>query len=163
MRAKRDNSIELLRILLMFGICMIHVVGKGAYSQRWLANLLKICVPGFVFITGYFGIKFSWSKLSGLYAIGAYCALAGASAWTLMQTDSVGVASFYRRWFTDMNWFWFLHSYAVLMMVAPILNGGVEKIVETRNLRGGGGIFCNVLGMGIFERNWTRQTVCILR
>ena len=134
---ERNSAIELLRILLMFGICMIHVVGKGAYSQRWLANLLKICVPGFVFITGWFGLKFSWQKLGKLYAIGAYCALMGTICWALMLGESVTLLGVCGRWLTDMKWFWFLHSYAVLMMVAPILNLAVEKSVEMRKAGGG--------------------------
>lgn len=136
---ERNSAIELLRILLMFGICMIHVVGKGAYSQRWLANLLKICVPGFVFITGWFGVKFSWKKLGKLYAIGAYCALVGTISWALMQTGSIAWGGICNRWLTDMKWFWFLHSYAVLLMVAPILNLAVETAVEMRKSSMGGG------------------------
>ena len=167
---ERNSSIELLRILLMFGICMIHVVGKGSYSQRWLANLLKICVPGFVFITGYFGVTFSWCKLAKLYAVGAYCALVGAITWASMQTSPVGVVGLYRRWFMDMNWFWFLHSYAVMLMVAPILNSAIEKIKETCVLKAGGGggqgsnaILSNVFWVGVFERNWACQAICVWR
>lgn len=133
---ERNRAIELLRILLMFGIVMIHVIGKGAYSQRWLANLLKICVPGFVFITGWFGLQFSWRKIGKLYAIGAYCALVGTICWALMLDESVTLQGLCNRWLTDMKWFWFLHSYAVLLMVAPILNLAVEKSVEMRKSEG---------------------------
>lgn len=134
---ERNRAIELLRILLMFGIVMIHVIGKGAYSQRWLANLLKICVPGFVFITGWFGLQFSWRKIGKLYAIGAYCALVGTIFWALMLGESVTLQALCDRWLTDMKWFWFLHSYAVLLMVAPMLNIAVEKVIETRERIGG--------------------------
>jgi len=138
---ERNSAIELLRILLMFGICIIHVVGKGAYSERWLANLLKICVPGFVFITGWFGVKFSWRKLVKLYAVGAYCcALVGTIAWALAQAESVGFVGLWSRWLTDMKWFWFLHSYAVLLMVVPILNIAVENAIDVRGTTRGGNL-----------------------
>ena len=137
---ERNSAIELLRILLTFGIVMIHVVGKGAYSQRWLANLLKICVPGFVFITGWFGVKFSWQKLVKLYAIGAYCALVGTIAWALVQAEAVELIGLWSRWLTDMKCFWFLHSYVVLLMVVPILNVAVENAIDMRGTTGGGNL-----------------------
>lgn len=77
---KRDCSIELYRVILMFGIVLLHTVGKGDVRAPWIGCLLKFCVTGFVFISGYFGIKFSWGKIGRLYAVAAFCALAGAVA-----------------------------------------------------------------------------------
>lgn len=144
MGMKRNPSIELLRSLLMLGICMIHVVGMGQYSQRWLANLLKICVPGFVFISGYFGIQFSWRKVLNLYGIGLWAAVIGTGLEALLWPDTLhgnvfGVAA---RVFANMRTFWFLHAYVVLMMVSPILNVAIENF--KLRLGGGAGNCCHL-------------------
>ena len=127
----------------MLGICMIHVVGKGQYSQRWLANLLKVCVPGFVFISGYFGIKFRWRKVLNLYGVAFWAALIGTGLEVsfgpeALQRDGVGFAG---RVFANMRTFWFLHAYVVLMMISPLLNAAIENL----KLRSGGGAFVFVV------------------
>lgn len=134
---ERNNAIELLRVLLMFGIVLIHVVGKGAYSRNWLANLLKVCVPGFIFITGYYGVRFSWAKLIRLYGVGLFAALCGAIGWWAFLADGAGLGGFCQRFITDMRWFWFLHAYAILLLTAPILNACIEHLYENSS-RGGG-------------------------
>lgn len=63
----RNPAIELFRILAMFGICMIHVSGQGPYRSVWPTNLCCAAVPAFIFISGYFGVRFSVSKLLRLY------------------------------------------------------------------------------------------------
>jgi len=72
---KRNPSIELYRCLLMYGICLLHAVTQCGHNVPWLANVLTTCVVGFVFISGWFGVKFTWWKLVKLYGIGTYAAL----------------------------------------------------------------------------------------
>lgn len=122
MMIKRNSSIELYRCLLMFGIVLLHCAGKGASIAPWLGNLLKFCVTGFVFISGYYGIKFSWRKLGKLYALGVFCAFIGAM-FQVVFGGSVGVLP--ETW-NNLRWFWFLHAYAILMFFAPILNLAFE-------------------------------------
>jgi len=47
-------------VMLMFGICLLHAVGFGGHGQAWVINILSSCVVGFVFISGWFGVRFSW-------------------------------------------------------------------------------------------------------
>ena len=54
----RDGAVELYRVALMYGICLLHTVNFGGYQKWWLANVLYTCVVGFVFISGWFGIRF---------------------------------------------------------------------------------------------------------
>ena len=71
---KRNASIELLRIVMMFGIVLLHVCGQGKYRCVWPSNLLCVAVVGFVFISGYFGIRFTLSKFVSLYSLAIfYC------------------------------------------------------------------------------------------
>ena len=63
----REASIELLRVLLMFGICFLHSVSAGPLNRAWVANVFMPCVGGFAFISGWFGIRFSARKIMLLY------------------------------------------------------------------------------------------------
>lgn len=102
----------------MFGIVLLHCAGNGTARAPWLANLLKFCVVGFFFVSGYFGIRFAWRKLLLLYGVAAFCAAIGA----FVQWGVMGDMHVVSNAFTYMKRFWFLHAYAVLMLVAPILN-----------------------------------------
>lgn len=68
---ERNPSIELLRCILMFGICLLHTIGKGPWYIEYtsLSLWLMTCVSGFVFISGYYGIQFSISKAFRLYGV----------------------------------------------------------------------------------------------
>ena len=121
---KRNSSIELYRCLLMFGIVLLHCAGCGEARAPWLGNMLKFCVTGFVFISGYYGIKFSWSKIGKMYALGAYCAILGAVVQACFGGENHGLV--YESWL-NMRRLWFLHAYAVLMAFAPILNLAFER------------------------------------
>ena len=72
---KRDCSIDAYRVCLMFGICLLHSITQAGHNVAWAANMLSWCVPGFMFISGWFGIKFSIGKVFKLYGISLYCAV----------------------------------------------------------------------------------------
>ena len=119
-QVKRNPSIELYRIFLMFGICLLHCVCQGKWSGIWPCNLLGFCVPGVVFISGYFGVKFSLSKMIRIYSIPIYASLiaplCGGAA-----VDGAYWCEVLRVWAADGG-FWFIHAYALLMVLAPFVN-----------------------------------------
>lgn len=41
---KRNPSIELYRIALMYGICLLHSITMGNHNVPWAANILCSCV-----------------------------------------------------------------------------------------------------------------------
>lgn len=55
----RDGRIELFRCTMMFGVCLLHALDQGGYADahRGLDNLMTPCVDGFLFISGYYGIR----------------------------------------------------------------------------------------------------------
>ena len=71
---KRNDSIDVYRCLLMLGICLLHAITQGGHNVVWAANILLWCVPGFMFISGWYGIQFSHRKVLKLYGISLYCA-----------------------------------------------------------------------------------------
>lgn len=69
----RDGNIELLRCLLMFAVVLDHSAVFGPLIGSWQGEFLFLAtgpaVSGFVAISGWFGIKFSWNKWLRLLAL----------------------------------------------------------------------------------------------
>ena len=53
----RDKSIELFRCTMMLFIVVLHVFSYVGLGHTWLPRLCTTGVVGFVFITGYFGLR----------------------------------------------------------------------------------------------------------
>lgn len=72
----------------------------------------------FVFISGYFGVKFSLSKLIALYSLAVfYCCLEAVIGGAVGNGYVSAVLDAWRA----QDGYWFLHAYAMLMMVAPLM------------------------------------------
>ena len=125
---KRNPAIELFRVLLMFGICLLHV--QTAAGGGRLTSVLVSCVPGFVMISGWFGIHFSWRKIFMLYGVAVYASLViplVGGVWT----PSAYWREALRLWNVRLDavspsGFWFLHAYAVMSVLAI----PVEMVLE---------------------------------
>ena len=124
--AKRNDSIEVFRVLLMFGICFLHAVSHGDFYCHTLVKILCPAVCGFVFISGWFGVRFSVGKILRLYAMGAYAALA-ASLVPQLQAGGFAPLEYLTTALKLWREYWFLHGYVVLMCFAPAVNYVVEK------------------------------------
>lgn len=125
----RDPAPEVYRVALMFGICLLHSITMCGHVTAWAANVLLSCVNGFVFITGWYGLRFKPSKLVRLYAVTLF-------------TGSVVLAT--RLWLGDfaLGWeketlsrvkdcylgYWFLNAYAMLMLLAPLVDAAIERV-----------------------------------
>ena len=142
----RNSAIELYRILLMFGIVILHAayISKGAGSFHWLNTGMSWCVDGFVFITGYFGCRFSWQKIVRLYGTAIWCGLVIVSLWFLIAKygclrvevmEEIGIAEaagwtlfdFLKAVINHINGSWFLHAYVLMMCMVPLVNLVIDK------------------------------------
>ena len=121
----RNHSIDFFRCVLMLGIIAQHVVGQGAYIRHGVDFLTNWCVCGFVFVSGYYGIKFRPSKFISLICLGAFCAVVSNMA------HGVGFCSSLQA----VRWYWYLWAYLFLMLIAPLINtafehGSKKQVVE---------------------------------
>jgi len=125
MKKNRDYGVELYRVLMMFGICMIHAVnvGGGKWSG-WVSSALLPCVCGFAFISGYYGIRFKWIKLVKLYGLAFFAA--ALTAVLYHWYDPVACGNVWAQFAFVFRDYWFLNAYAVLMLMAPLLNVALE-------------------------------------
>lgn len=141
---KRNSNIEILRFMLMIAICVWHTMVHG-FDFKNMSSLnsphidhiiiMAICVPAvdtFMFISGFYGIRFSFDKLLRLIIQ----ALLIANIIILARLPFGGSLSFYDQLLpisSGLTW-WFLSVYAVIMVLSPILNAGINS-VESKTFR----------------------------
>lgn len=122
--SNRNGSVELFRCLLMYGIVLLHCVHRFPQIGYWVEQMLLPCVCGFVFITGWFGIRFSFSKILKIYGVQAYCLLTAA-----FIDGRIARPDF--QWTTILTGgYWFGHAYVVLMLLSPLVNSVVERLMQ---------------------------------
>lgn len=135
----RNSSIELLRLWFMLMIVTIHAYGHGCgldydylYSlgsdlstahHLGLLSLGKCGVTGFVFISGYYGISLKRNKIGAMVAMLLFYILLLAA----IGGQGLGIVkSMLHPW---DSW-WFIGSYIVICVLAPIINKGIEALTK---------------------------------
>ena len=137
----RNSSIELLRMWFMLMIVTIHAYGHGCgldydylYSlgSDWstahhlgLLSLGKCGVTGFVFISGYYGVSLKWNKIGAMVAMLLFYILLLA----VIGGQGLGIVrSMLHPWDSG----WFIGSYIVICVLAPIINKGIETLTKSQ-------------------------------
>ena len=137
----RNSSIELLRMWFMLMIVTIHAYGHGCgldydylYSlgSDWstahhlgLLSLGKCGVTGFVFISGYYGVSLKWNKIGTMVAMLLFYILLLA----LIGGQGLGIV---RSMLHPWDSWWFIGSYIVICVLAPIINKGIETLTKSQ-------------------------------
>lgn len=134
----RNTNIEILRFVLMCFIFFWHILVHGynlkmlgADSYQYSGNfgltglLLTLFVPAtycFVFISGYYGIRFKVSRLLNLLL---WCVIVSVSAkcYNIYKGGSSDVVDFLESLLpiTSNKW-WFMTDYVMLYILSPIFN-----------------------------------------
>ena len=120
---KRNVRIEFFRCFCMFGIVLIHALGQGGYAgeHRWLGRLFTPSVVGFIFISGYFGMRFSLGRVVRLIGIGIGCAITITTTYHVIGNGETSVICFCRHVWAYTQYAWFLWMYIALMVLAPLV------------------------------------------
>ena len=122
----RDVGIDLYRCLLMFGICLLHSIAQAGHNVPWVANMRLWCVPGFMFISGWFGIRFSVVKVIKLFGISFYCAMMFVAFDVLVSNSFNG--NCFMRVYGIAKGQWFLNAYVIVMCFAPMVDLAVDRM-----------------------------------
>ena len=117
MKGDRLASIELYRCLLMFGIVLMHCVSQGQIVLLAPYRLLMACLTGFVFISGYFGVRCSFGKVCHLVLTTFVCSAIGVYSCRILGWET---ESSLWKYFVTGNWF--IWAYIVLMAIAPVFD-----------------------------------------
>ena len=136
MASQRQSNIELLRNISMFLILVIHAnfvslpkIGYVELASNAVPSIFRFFIESigiaavnvFVFISGWFGIiPKKKSVLSFIYLILFYL-LGGGILFFLLGKAPLGVDAVLDIFQLSRN-DWFIKSYFVLMIIAPILN-----------------------------------------
>lgn len=133
MKTGRNSSIELLRI-----VCMLMIIGGHIIMEHHtkynplnfdfsisllLRGAFAVAVNAFVLISGYFGINFKWHRLLKLDMQAIFYSV-------LLLAVSIGIGwhgfnlqKDFLLFFPILSkQYWFITCYAVLYIIAPLLN-----------------------------------------
>lgn len=137
----RESNFELLRIIAMFLVLVVHAdylsIGRPTQieiMQEPICSIGRIfiqamsiaCVNIFVLISGWFGIKPSLKSFSNFifqclfFYIGIYWIGIASGYATFNIKDCV-------RSFALIKWNWFIYSYILLYILAPVLNSYINN------------------------------------
>lgn len=137
---QRDGGVEVFRCLMMFLVVLCHTIGGALeHNKLPLIAITLLGVPGFLAISGWYGIRFTWKKWFSIVALTAYY-----SVFVYLMTR-VGSHYGYCKGPNALRLAggWFMGPYLALMLLAPILNAGLEALLakgrQTLLLVGGGG------------------------
>lgn len=138
-QTKRNSSIELLRIIAMIDIVMFHYLSRNfnlyAVENSRIAEDVSLWeemifqyigylgVPCFMFISGYYGIKFKWGRFGGI----------------VEQCFFYGIVSFIGLWLINgnrppfyellaINNYWFMVAYLMVTLISPALNSMIASL-----------------------------------
>lgn len=117
----RDFRLDVFRIFCMYLICLNHSVWYVA--SRWthpLVCLSSAGVIGFVLISGYFGIRFSWRKVVNLELTALSCAFLVILLGENTKFEVFSILAL-KQLVTVWKWYWFVHAYVFLMCLAPLV------------------------------------------
>lgn len=129
MTTTRNSSIEVLRLLAIFGIVVMHVNGPLlstalGINSIWIQienSIFNCGVSVFVLISGYFGIKRTSRKILILELSALVYSLAG-SFLTFIVCGG-GYSQLIKAFLPfSTNEFWFFTCYLLILLFAPYLN-----------------------------------------
>lgn len=146
---ERNGSLDLLKCLCMLFVVIIHLQGhsgylailnKGTfvyYCANYLLSLIRVAVPVFVLITGYFGISFKLEKVitmeitllfySLLTFIITFVFAGGGIEHTVTSILKTILPFSYKSW-------WFATHYIVLLFFAPYINTLLQSIDQKKHI-----------------------------
>lgn len=124
---KRDDGIEALRCVLMFGICLVHATAYSSDRCWWLGNIAKCSVVAFVLISALYGLRLKLRKVVSMVALAAWCAA------VVVGIDRFSGGNFIRSFMKQFSSYWFLWCYIALMFVAPLIDKALDACEDVKD------------------------------
>ena len=137
MRRERNYGIDLLRIIAMWMVVILHVLGQGGvlnrapmlsvrYETLWLLETLAYCaVNCYALISGYVGLhsKFKISNIIGLWLQAAFYSVLVMVIFSVAVPGSVNADIVKRAFFPVASFqYWYFTAYFALFFFTPFLN-----------------------------------------
>lgn len=141
MKAVRNSSFELLRIILILMILMEHAnmwfIGYGYQSEpehfaKCVVETFCVgAVNAFILISGWFGIKDGMKKIGWLVFMMLSCTipiLIVALLSNLLPLSTLGSFKGIYDYVLGGEGYWFVVDYIGLVIVSPLLNSGIDNL-----------------------------------
>lgn len=138
-KQERNYGIDLLRIVLMYMVCMLHILGQGGvlnaceagsvrYGVFWLLEVCSYCaVNGFALISGYTASvrRQNYGKLVGMWAQAWFYSFLVTVLLQMAEVGRIRDLVETMLLFTPVlsNYYWYFTAYFVLFLMMPMLNG----------------------------------------
>lgn len=142
----RESNIELLRIVLMIMIITHHIIVHGfglenmvndffhhdknkLYFGLFINSFVIVGVNTFVFISGYYGVKFKLKVLVSILFQALFYSLFISLLFAVFNHSMFDWEDLVRSIFPiSGNVWWYLGVYLALYFISPFLNKGVDGI-----------------------------------
>ena len=146
MKKKRNSSIELLRILMMFQIIFLHISDYGGYTDTalaaggkieftyWVIWLMSRCpVYMFIVIMGYFmceaGTEPNWKRVLRAYIpMPVYSVIITVVAG-ILRPEKVDMVHYVKAFvpFLSRTWY-FMTLYLLVLILSPYINRAINGL-----------------------------------
>ena len=141
--SKRNYGIDALRMLSMFMVVLLHILGKGGvlrsvnifsgkYYIAWFMEIAAFCaVNCYALISGYVGInsRHRYAKIVSLWVQIIFYTLLITCCFTVFRPDTVDSAAWMRTIFPiTKSHYWYLSAYFGLFFMMPLLNAAVNNL-----------------------------------
>lgn len=126
----RNSSIELLRIICIFGIIFMHTIAYGgdklAIYNRYLLIVVNcftnLGVTCFMLISGYFGVRFNLEKLIKLDLMVIFYTLIHLIIRVALGVE-IGMMDLLSSAFPVLsNQYWYITAYFIIAILSPYIN-----------------------------------------
>lgn len=141
---RRNSSIEMLRFAFMFLIVVLHAYGHGSHLDYeaiyalgaepstalhlCIFSLGKIGVTGFMFISGYYGIRMNGKKWATMLAMMAfYYVVLTIAGGNFGLGSVVHLARVFDMW-------WFMAAYLFICLLSPFIEEGIKRLSQRKFL-----------------------------
>ncbi len=147
---KRVIGLDVLRLLLMFMICMLHVLNQGgmlwesahysaSYKTLWFLYTASFCsVNAFGILSGYVSknSKHDYSKIIYMWLQVYFYSFILSLALYLFQLDSeINISIIKESFFPVLfNRYWYFSSYFPLFFVMPFIDKTLNDISEKQSI-----------------------------
>lgn len=147
-KSVRDSNFELLRIIAMFLVLINHSgymsidppTNEEVFSAPMLSlarygsqSFSQICVNVFVLISGWFGIKARFSRITEfLFQCYFICFVSYFVLLAIAFTTPMSIGSWFN--FLVFGDLWFVMAYLLLYLMAPMMNMFIESLTQRQFL-----------------------------
>lgn len=145
-KIERNYGVDLLRIVAMYMVVVLHVLGKGgilyslpklslSYEVAWILEIAAYCaVNCYALISGYVGVnsRFKISSIITLWLQVAFYTLGITVLFNCFMGETITTTHFLRALFPAIfKQYWYFSAYVILFFMTPFINAGIQGMKKT--------------------------------